>query len=107
MRNFAALWVVIISAAFTTAQADDACGIDRLLEAGGMRILKEEKRVTESTGTEITLAYSGFFKKTNARLEGRRLVSKLKQCYQTQHRDVETLFGYQITIRLEPAGTEP
>lgn len=49
---------------------------------------------------DVFLKYSGFFYKESARLEGRKVLSKLTQCKNLKYSSQTSLFSYQLKLEL-------
>jgi len=72
--------------------------IQQQLKDASLKHLSIESLKSRDGKTDLTLSYSGFFLKENARQEGRRVISHLKKCNKVKYGSTKTLFGYTLTI---------
>jgi len=91
---------VLLSSYHGISLASDKCdNIQQQLENASLKHLSIESLKTKGGKTELTLGYSGFFLKENARQEGRRVISHLKKCNKVKYGATKTLFGYTLNIK--------
>jgi hypothetical protein len=71
------------------------------LKGAALKHLSVDNLVVIKKQTKLTLNYTGFLLKENARLEGRRVISHLMICNKVEYTDTKTLFSYTLNILVE------
>jgi hypothetical protein len=90
------LLIILLLVSFG-AHAADSCSIESVLRKADMRYLETD--LSESP-QKIRLFRNSFFGKKAAKLEGRRLISYLQNCYKVSYSTKSTLLKYQVFIEL-------
>lgn len=99
MRNIlTTLLTVIILITAVNSYAADSCSIESILKKADMRYMEAD---LSETPEKLRLFRNSFFGKKAAKLEGRRLISYLQNCYKVKYSAKSTLFKYELFINLD------